>query len=403
MENIKRRIAIVNSVYDKSTGKIAYGLLKYFEKNNIPCIFCYGHGKRVSEKNIYKIDTWLEHYFHAFMTRITGHQGGYSYFSTKRMIKLFRKLKINTVYGIGLHGYYLNEKLFFKYLIKDSINFVYIMTEEYAFLGKCGYSGNCTKYLTGCGHCPNLRMYPKSLLFDSSAKIFRMKKNAYTRLKHTVFVGPKYTILAGEKSPLLKNIRTEVIDEAINTDFYTPRNVDFLREELGISKDQIVLLCVAPTTDERKRTELFAELARRFQNESKYIFLHVGYMSDKKNLPKNYIAIGYVENQNKLACYYSLGDLFVFPSVLDTMPNACLEALSCGTPLLCFNTSGLPYLGGPDVLTLVESENIDQLENVVRKTNKKTNEIIGICREYALKRYNSREYFMRLDEVSKNL
>lgn len=399
----ENRIAIINSVADKSTGKIACGLLKYFKKRGVSVIFCYGHGKLIRQDDLYRIDSELEHYYHAFMCRLTGFQGGFSYFATKRLIALLKKRKINVIYGIGLHGYYLNEKLFWDYIIEDNITFIYVMTEEYPFLGKCGYSNGCKNYLNGCGNCPQLREYPKSWFCDKTRQIYQIKKHAYSKMKHAVFVGPEYTIIAGQKSPLLKKMRTAIIDEAVDTDFYYPRNINSLKEKLGIDKEKIVLVCVAPSENERKGTKYFVELAKRFENDKRFIFVQVGYTALKKGLPKNFIPIGYITDQDILANYYSLGDLFVFPSLLDTMPNACLEALACGTPLLCFNISGMPYLGNSEVLTLVEAKNIDQLFQIVNKMKRKNDNIIKTCRDYAVKRYSSKDYFSKLDMILKDI
>ncbi len=395
----EKRIAIINSVANKSTGKIACGLLKYFQEQGVSTIFCYGHGKVIRKSGFYRIDTEPEHYYHALMCRLTGFQGGFSYLATKRLIKLLKKRKVNVIYGIGLHGYYLNEKLFWDYITEEDISFVYVMTEEYPFLGKCGYSNGCDHYLNGCGSCPQLREYPRSWFWDKTEKIFHMKQYAYSKLNHAIFVGPEYTINAGKKSPLLKGIKTAVIDEAVDTDFYYPRKISRLKDKLGIDEEKVVLVCIAPSEYERKGTKYFVELAKRFEHDRRFIFVQVGYTARKKELPRNFLPIGYITDQDLLATYYSLGDLFIFPSLLDTMPNACLEALSCGTPLLCFNVSGMPYLGNSEVMTLVEAKNVNQLFEIVNRTKRKDANIIKTCREYAVKRYSNKDYFRKLDMV----
>ena len=125
------------------------------------------------------------------------------------------------------------------------------MIDEYAFRGKCGYSGNCMNYLNGCHDCPKVGRYPKSYFFNGAPIIFKMKREAYRRCKKIVFVGPAYTVFQAKKSPLLENKRIEILDEAVNTSFYAPRDDSLLRKELNISIDSIVLVCVAPYSYER--------------------------------------------------------------------------------------------------------------------------------------------------------
>ena len=400
MDRNKRRVAIINSVANKSTGKICSGLLRHLNDSGIIAVFCYGYGEKIANSNMYRIDCKFERYFHVLCARITGYQGRYSTLATRRLINYLDEKKINTIYGVGLHGYYLNERMFFDYVAERKIDFVYVMTEEYAFYGKCGYSNKCSNYLRGCGQCPYLHEYPRSWFFDRTRELFAMKKRAYERIKdHSIFVGPEYTITEGKKSPLLRDIKTEIIDEAIDTDFYYPRNTNILRADLGISEETIVILCVAPSAYGKKGTKYFVELAKRFENDFKYIFVHVGYTGIKEGLPANYIPIGYISDQNTLAEFYSLGDLFVFPSLLDTMPNACLEALACGVPLLCFNTSGMPFLGDDSVLTLVEPKDVDAMEEVVKKTAKRTQKTTNICRQYAINRFSSKDYYCKLERI----
>jgi len=140
------------------------------------------------------------------------------------------------------------------------------------------------------------------------------------------------------------------------------------------------------------------------EKNPQFIFVHVGYdVKDKKELPSNYIPIGYVNNQTLLTEYYSLFDLFVFPSLADTMPNVCLEALACGTPLLCFNISGMPYIASSDIMTLVEPENTYQMVQVILNTHKKDDGVINRCRNYAISRYDNKKYFEKLLSIMNSM
>lgn len=391
-----KNIAVINTVYDRSTGKIASGLTDFLNRCGYRATLCYGYG-REKLHNSYRIDYGIERWFHALLCRITGLQGGYSFFATNRLIKYLTMNSIDTVYLVSLHGYYLNEKLLFNYLAKNNITVVYIMIDEYPFRGKCGYSGECMNYLHECGNCPKLGEYPKSLFFDKSHSMYLNKKYAYKRLNKITFVGPEYTVLSAKQSPLTKKYNFAIIDEAIDTALYSPKNSNNLRCRLNISKETIVVLCVAPMSYERKGVKYFIELAKRFENDKRYSFIHIGYdLDDKTGLPDNLIVKGYVYNQELLALYYSLADLFVFPSLLDTMPNACLEALSCGTPLLCFNTSGMPYIADETTATFVNERDVDALEKAVKSTRKKTQGIINTCRQYALNRYDNKIYYKKL-------
>lgn len=404
-----KNVAIINNGDAGSTGNIAKNLQKSLRTKGYNCIFCYGRGDKGNNIDTYRIDSDVELKCHAFFTRVTGRQGFYSNRATLRLLDLFEARKIDTIYIVCIHGYYINEKRLYEYIANKRIRLIHIMIDEYAFTGKCAYCNNCKRYLRGCGHCPNKKEYPATQLFDGSSEVFDMKKTAYAKLQNAIFVGPQFVIDQAKQSPLFydnKNIKLDVLDEAIDTDIFYPRDTRTLRESLGIDTSKTIISCVVPYgggKNDRKGGRFFIELARRFEKDPRFVFVHVGYVkNDTADLPANFIPIGFLKNQDLLAEYFSLGDIFVFPSLLDTMPNACLDALACGTPLLCFSISGMPYVANDEVGTFVEAGNVERLCDVVNTIHPKTDEIIKTCREYALSRYDSKKYNEKLIELGIN-
>lgn len=398
-------IAIINTGYYGSTGKIAVGLNDYLKHNNYHSRICQSSGSQIADGD-YRIGGTLDKYLHTLLCRVIGGQGLYSKKATRLLIKYLDEANIDSIFLLNIHQYFLNEGMLMDYIAQKDICLVYIMIDEYPFLGKCCYNENCMRYKEGCGHCPQISSYPKSWFFDRSREIFKMKEKSYKSIKRCAFVAPEFVINKAKTSPLMVGKRLEIVDEAIDIKINQPKNSSELRRSLGIGEDKIVIGCVAPYSPkyERKGVKYLVEVARRMENDDKFVFVQVGYaMDDKSMLPKNYIPIGYVKEQDLLTQYYSLADLFVFPSVEDTMPNACLEALACGSPLLCFNTSGMPFIGDETVMTLVEPKNVEQMVGVITATKKKTQIIIDTCRNYALNRYDNQKYYERLELIMNSL
>lgn len=401
-----KNVAIINNGDAGSTGNIAKNLQKMLSAKGYNCIFCYGRGENGNSIDTYRIDSEFELRYHALLTRITGRQGFYSNSATLKLLELFEAREIDTIYIVCIHGYYINEKRLYEYIANNHIRLIHIMIDEYAFTGKCAYTNNCNNYKNGCGHCPHKKEYPASQLFDGSSEVFEMKKKTYAKLQNAIFVGPQFVVDQAKKSPLFyenRNVELSVLDEAIDMDIYYPRDSTELKQKLGIDESRIIITCVVPYNggkNDRKGGRFFIELARRFERDSRFAFIHVGYRNNNpEELPSNYIPIGFIMDQNLLAEYFSLGDIFVFPSLLDTMPNACLDALACGTPLLCFDISGMPYIASNEVGTFVEAENVDSLCEIVNKTQHKTQDLVNKCREYALSRYDSKKYNIKLIEL----
>lgn len=399
-----KNVAILNNGDRGSTGNIAKNLNTDLLRLGYKSIFCYGRGANGNNIDTYRIDTASSLKMHAFLTRITGKQGFYSNRATTQLLSLFDRREIDTIFVVCIHGYYINESRLYQYVAEKGIRLIHIMIDEYAFTGKCAYRDGCERYLVGCGDCPHKKSYPASYIFDGSASVFKMKQKAYSKLDNSVFVGPQFVVEQALKSPLFHNLETRILDEAIDMSVFCPRPVKVLKDKLGISQDKLVIVSVVPYdggNNDRKGGRYFIELARRFEADERFVFVHVGYKSkDIESLPSNFIPIGFINDLNLLAEYFSLGDLFVFPSLLDTMPNACLDALSCGTPLLCFNISGMPYIANEEVGTFVEPESVDALCEVVNSAQRKTPQIVDKCRQYALSRYNCIDYNQKLINIA---
>lgn len=396
--------AVINSVCRDSTGKIAVGLQRYLLGQGKQSVVCYGRNPEPDTPH-YRIDFKIENYLHYAEQRLTGQKCGGSRLATKRLVKYLKRNNCEGVFLINVHGSYCNEKILFDYLVKENIRVVYIMADESAVWGNCFYYPGCKEYKSECVGCPLLKEWQRKLFCEPAHRANSIKKKAYPNMR-AVFVAPEFVINGAKKSPLMEGVKMEIVDEAIDVSTARPRDTVELRKQLGISDEKVVMMCVAPNDSGHytKGVHHYIEAARCLEDDDRFVFVHVGWRAgEKTGIPKNYIAIDYVKNQEELSYYYSLGDLFVFPSIQDSMSNACLDALACGTPLLCFNTSGMPYLGDESVMTLVEPENVGQLVDVISKTGKKTQEQINTCREYALKRYDSRKYFEKLTEIMYSL
>lgn len=392
-----KNVAIINRADFGSTGKLAFGLLSYLKKNGYNPLLVYCSGGSHKNESVYRMTSTLGRSVHALLARLTGFEGNFSHLETMRLIRKLRKRHTDTIFAFNLHEYYINEKMFFEYIKKDSVRLVYAMIDEYPFRGKCCIDSPCEKYMTGCGNCPMVHSYPQSWFFDRSADIYKMKLINYSGLTNAVFVAPEFVINKARVAPLTKNIKLGILDEAINTDYYKPSDYSTLANKLGVDCSKKIIVTMAPMSADYKGGKYFIELAKRFAGNEEYIFIHVGNSETKSpDYPSNYIAMGYIAENYTVVQLMSMSDLFVFPSLSDTQSNTCLEALSCGTPLLLFDISGMPYIVNESVGKLVEPKNVDQMEAVVRRVEKKTKQQSDTCRNYAISRFSYKDYARKL-------
>ena len=100
----------------------------------------------------------------------------------------------------------------------------------------------------------------------------------------------------------------------------------------------------------------------------------------KKKLPKNIIAIEHTNSIEELAEFYSVADVFVNLTLEDTFPTTNLEALSCGTPVITFNTGGSPESITEKCGRVIQKNEINRIPELVYELGNRQEE----CRKRAI-------------------
>lgn len=396
------KIALINAFWGfGSTGRNTVTKRSLLKEEGYDVRVYYGMKKQNdAPEDVYYCGNKLISFIHHVLAYFLGLAGYGSVITTVKLINSLKKYKPDIIWLYNIHGYYLNEAMLLKFLKKSNVWVVYDMADEYAFLGKCCSSFDCTKYKSekGCSECPHLQDYPRSRFFDNSRRKFKQKKKLYEGLDRIVFRSAYYVVEKAKGSVLLKDKETAEIDTAIDLDnvFY-PRNSEALRKELNISNDVKVVLCCAPINDSLKGVCYYMEAAKLCVDDN-IVFINVSYGGDETACPSNYIPVSYVHDRDKMAEFYSLADAYVCPSISDAQPNTCIEAMSCGTPIIGFNISGVPYLAPNDIGTYVEPKNAAALADAIKSAPLKDDEIIKRCRDYACGRYS----FEVVNNVTKN-
>lgn len=391
------KIAIINSVLDYgSTGKLARGLYEYAKSVGYEAFVFYGRGERCEDEHLIRIDSRIEFYIHKALTLLTGYQGAFSHAATQKLLACLRKEKIKKVILLNLHGYYLNERMLFRYLKENAVQTVYVTPDEYAAMGKCCYSEECEKYQTECKDCPHVRDYPKSLFFDRANDIFRMKQEAYRDFPQLTFLGPAYSVEKFRKSTLLRDKNLLVNNEGIDLEQYYHDPDKRLYEKYGIPRDKILVLSAAKYSEPRKGVKEFYYPAAKRLEGSDFHFIHIGFDADreKEDIPSNMTVIGYLNDQEELRRLYSLADLYVLASTSDTMPLSCMIALACETPICCFYTSGMRYLAdrSSPIVHYCDEISVKALAETIASVSRKEEATMAACRRLAEKEYSDRDY-----------
>jgi glycosyltransferase involved in cell wall biosynthesis len=227
--------------------------------------------------------------------------------------------------------------------LPDDFPIVWTLHDMNPLTGGCHYTAGCEKFVDGCGHCPLLGRRGEN---DLSRRSFDVKRNALAG-KNLHVVGPsRWLSREARRSPILADARSfNTIPYGIDTQLYVPIDRECARRELGVPDDAMVVAFGAVDLENlRKGLRPLLEALSRLEDQSRVLGLLFGAGTPPPNdleLPAM-LAVGYVNDPKRQAMVYSAADMFVIPSLQEGFGLTGLEALSCGTPVVGFDTGGIP-------------------------------------------------------------
>lgn len=371
-----------------STGKIVYDLYQRLKSDGHEAAICYGRGDLVEGDNIFKFGIDAETNIHAGIARLIGLNGYFSPLSTQRLLNFIERFNPDIVHIHELHAYFVNIKVLIKYLKKKKIKVVWTFHCEYMYTGKCGHAYDCERWKFECGNCPAVNQYPKSLFFDFTKKMFLDKKKLLSDMDFTI-VTPSNWLAERVKLSFLKNKKVVVVHNGIeaNKIFY-PRSeseICLLKEKYGISEQKVVLAVAPNIMSESKGGQIVIEVSKRFAGDNTH-FVLVG-ADDDRVIGYNTTLIKRTADQNELALWYSVADVFLICSKRENFPTTCLESLCCGTPIVGIDAGGTKETAPAPFGKFCMPGDINGLEKALRDyldIDKQTNDI----REMGYKLYD---------------
>lgn len=362
---------------------------------------CYiAHGSRYQNSSNLKempVGTIMSDYCHVFKSMIMGKHGLGSKRATYRFVKEVEKINPDIIHLHNIHGYYLNYEVLFEWLSKSNTPVVWTLHDCWTMTGHCTHFDEigCEKWKTQCCDCPLLHYGYRSFFFDRSRSNYKLKKELFTSIPNMTIVSVSEWLKEKVGESFLKKYPIRVIRNGIDLDVFKP-SFSNLRNELRIVEGKIVLLGVASAWGEGKGLSEFCELSK---NDHFQVILIGVSESIKRHLPNTIIAVSRTTNQEELAAYYTMADVFVNPTHCDSFPTVNLESLACGTPVVTYRTGGSPEAIDKNTGIVVEKGDFEGLVNAIGMIETKDKDLMAIaCRKRAERFFNKNDRF--LDYIS---
>lgn len=221
---------------------------------------------------------------------------------------------------------------------------VWRLSDQWAMTGHCAYSGDCQRWLDGCGVCPALGAYPP-LGRDTTAKLFLRKQELYQQSPTTIVAPSSWIRDLAARSPLLGHFPIVQVPNGLDGKEFFPRDRQAARATLGLPAEGRVILFSAHVLDHnpRKGGELLMAALNRRPPPPDTVLALMGEGGETwiGRVPCEVRLLGFRRDAEAMATCYAAADIVAVPSVLENLPNTLIESLACGRAVVAMDSGGM--------------------------------------------------------------
>lgn len=381
------QINAVNGIL--STGRTTRELSNELRKRGHDSYVIYAEGDGMEEEQSYRMGNWWGHKLHGLCSRISGLQGYYSKYSTRKMLCYLKKLQPDIIHLRNLHSNYIHVNMLLRYLAKEQIPTVITLHDCWFYTGRCSHYtiNKCEQWKTACKRCPNNRNNMPSWFFDRSKKMWLDKKKYFSRLEHLAVVGVSDWITKEASQSFLSCGKImKRIYNWIDLERFSPRDSREFRHSIGLD-DRFILLGVASKWEIGKGLHRFLTLAEKLPED--FMVILVGAIDEEVLLPGNVRNIPFCTDLDQLAMLYSVSDVLVSLSREETFGKVMAEALACGTPLVVYNSTACPELVGERCGYVATHNRLKEIyDGILQIYENKKEYYSQHCRRFAIEKFS---------------
>ncbi len=233
-------------------------------------------------------------------------------------------------------------------------------------------------------------------------------------LTHWVYrFGVKRVVTTGEalRQQLIRDNRLPEnhvvsVPTGIDTVRFAPGNRSDARQILKVPTDKSIVGIVATMRHLKGHLDL-VEAASKLSRDVLWLFIGDG--PSRTVIEAKIASLGMQQsvlmagNQDNVVPWLQAMDLFVLPSYAEGVPQAVMQASSCGIPVLSTNVGGIPEIVENGVTgKLIQPGNLDALANSIQQIleNRSMRERWGTeGRKLAVKNFGSEKMLDRMEQV----
>jgi len=238
-----------------------------------------------------------------------------------------------------IHLHWINlGMLSLKQIARINKPIVWTLRDMWPMTGGCHYAMGCQRYHETCGRCPMLGSLTENDLsrwnHRRKQRLFGDKKIHWVALSH-------WLARCAQDSSILKGQDIQVIPNGIEPKIFYPVDKKEARRQLGWPlEDKVILTGAVRLNFLWKGIDLFFDAYRSYLATTP-----LAVFGDTHRLLPEYRALiqydlGQINDEHLLRLVYSAADVFVVSSIEEAFGKTLIEAMACGTPVVCFDAAG---------------------------------------------------------------
>lgn len=195
------------------------------------------------------------------------------------------------------------------------------------------------------GYNSNIRNSDKNFFFNLNKYIWKKKKKLWRKPMHIVGVS-QWISQCAKDSILMKNFPIITINNTLDTNFWKPGSQSAAREYFNLPMEIKIFGygSLGYKNSSLKGKDLFLSSLKYLKfKKNKFAIFAIGdgneFLEEIEGI--KIFRTKRIDNDSDMIKFYNALDFVVVPSRLESFGQTASEAISCGKPVVCFNSTGL--------------------------------------------------------------
>lgn len=250
---------------------------------------------------------------------------------TDRAVEQLARSSFDLIHVHSFHGLYARIETLAELAKHKPL--VWTFHRFWGVTGGCDHPFGCERYLSGCGHCPQVGNFAVGSV-DRTAEEWQRKLEHLAPSPLAIVSPSQHLARVVKDSPIGKNWRVEVIPNGIDPKAfgYSRKHDPAFRGQLGLSPEKKILLFTnREFRDPIKGWPIIRDAVNSLKPEGRQLVLAGGnsdWASKQIRDGWDVVDMGYISNRKRIAALYEAADVFLYASAGENFPCAILEAMS---------------------------------------------------------------------------